>query len=143
MKDVEFQIIDIGYKPPLKKKILVVDDEVSIQTVLFDSLSGEYDVYPAHTGKEGVTKAGHLLPHLILMDMILPDITGYEAVRLLGADPTTRKIPVLVVTAKDFDPSTVDVIRMESNVAGFVSKPFRIKELREVIKKTLEAPPHP
>src|SRR5882672_3655575 len=102
-------VIDIGYQPPEKPKILVVDDETSLQSAIFDTLEAEYRVIPSYNGRDGVKKAGHLMPDLIFMDVMMPDIGGYEAVRLLHDDPVTRQIPIVVITAQDFDASTIQM----------------------------------
>lgn len=135
---MEFKIIDIGYESPLKKKILVVDDETALQTLVFDTLDDDYRILSAQNGREGIQKAHEFKPDLILMDIIMPDIGGYEAIRLLGDDAVTRLIPVIVFTAHDFDSSAVQLIQQEKNVKGFLMKPFRPKDLRQIVKNTLE-----
>lgn len=131
-------VIDIGYQPPVKRKILVVDDEVSLQTLIFDTLESEYRIITAYNGREGVEKAINVKPDVILMDVMMPDIGGYDAVRMLNTNEETRDIPVVVMTAQDFDTSTIQLIRQEPNVLSFLTKPFRPKSLREIIKLVLE-----
>src|SRR5262245_58896183 len=135
---MEFKVIDLGYESPERPLILVVDDESALQTLIFDTLDEEYRLVAAHNGREGVDRAGRLKPALILMDVLMPDIGGYDAIRLLGANEETRKIPVIVMTAQDFDDSTIQMIRGEPNVAGFLTKPFRPQALREAIRAVLE-----
>lgn len=132
------QVIDIGYEPPPKPRILVVDDETSLQTLIFDTLEGDYSLVSAYNGREGVTKAEHMQPALILMDIMMPDLSGYDAVRLLHDNPATRHIPIVVISAQDFDASTVQMIKREPNVVAFLTKPFRPKTLRETIKTAIE-----
>ncbi len=135
---VELRVIDLGLNPePPRKKILVVDDESAMHSVIFDTLSDDYQLAAAHNGKDGIEKAIQFKPDLILMDLMMPDIGGYEAVRLLRGNLDTRAIPVIVVTARTFDPSTIEMLKHESNVAAFINKPFRPKELREVVKQAL------
>jgi CheY-like chemotaxis protein len=130
--------IDIGYQPVEKKLILIVDDESALQSVLFDSLESEFRLISAFNGREGLTKAENVKPDLILMDVMMPDIGGYDAVRLLNTNPQTRNIPVVVMTAQNFDDSTVQLIKQEPNVVAFLTKPFRPKTLREMVHKILE-----
>jgi CheY-like chemotaxis protein len=72
------------------------------------------------------------------MDVMMPDMGGYDAVRLLYDNHQTRNIPVVVMTAQDFDASTIQLIRREPNVVSFLTKPFRPRNLRDIIKAILE-----
>lgn len=136
--DANQTIIDIGYEPVEKQLIMVVDDEPALQTIIFDTLESQYRILSAFNGREAIAKAAHVKPVVILMDVMMPDIGGYDAVKLLNSNPATRNIPVIMMTAADFDDSTVQLIRQEPNVAAFVNKPFRPKTLREIIKTVLE-----
>jgi len=132
-------ILDIGIELQPKHLILVVDDESALQSLIFDALEAQYRIISAFNGREGVDKAKKTKPSLILMDIMMPDIGGYEAVRLLHDDPATRKIHVIIMTAQNFDDSTVQLIKREPNVSGFLHKPFRPKVLRELIQTTFES----
>ena len=136
--DNDQNVIDIGYEAPLKRKILVVDDETALQTLIFDALEADYRIISAFNGRESIEKAAHTHPDVILMDVMMPDIGGYDAVRMLNNNKATRDIPVVVMTAQDFDDSTIQLIRQEPNVAAFLNKPFRPKTLREIIKSVIE-----
>ena len=131
-------IIDIGYTAPNLRKVLIVDDEGALQTLIHDTLEGEYRLASAYNGRQGIEMATNMKPDVILMDVMMPDLGGYEAIRLLHSNAVTRDIPVIVMTAKDFDDSTVSEIKREPNVAGFLNKPFRPKNLREIIRTALE-----
>lgn len=130
-------ILDIGYNAPLKKTILVVDDESSLQSLMHDAFSEDYLVLSAHNGQEGLRMAAHAKPDVILMDVMMPDINGYEVVKMLRGNPDTKKIPVIISTAKGFDASTVEMLKSEPNVVGFLAKPFRVMELRSAVMKAL------
>lgn len=137
-------IIDIGI-PEVKsrKLILVVDDETAIHGVIFDSLEPDYRLVSAFNGREGISKASKIKPDLILMDVMMPDINGYEAVRLLHDDPATRPIPIVVMTAQNFDQSTVALMKQEPNIFNFLPKPFRTRELREMVASALKSAQRP
>lgn len=135
---MELQIIDIGFEMPNKPVVLVTDDEPALQTLVYDTLCDDYRIVAAFNGREGVTKAAHVHPDLILMDMMMPDLGGYEAVRLLQDNPETKNIPVIILTAQDFDPSTIQMLKSEPNVAAFLNKPFRPKALREAVKNSIK-----
>ncbi len=139
----QLPIIDIGYEPEVKPLILVVDDEIAIHGVIFDSLESHYRLVSAHNGREGVLRASKIKPALILMDVMMPDIGGYEAVRMLHADASTRNIPVVIMTAQNFDDSTVKLLKLEPNVYNFLPKPFRAKDLRDVVQKAIKRSKNP
>jgi len=83
------------------RKILVVDDSPTERYVLNELLtSNGYQVITAENGEEGIAKARSELPDLILMDVVMPGLNGYQATRTLTRDPTTRSIPVIVCTTK-------------------------------------------
>lgn len=126
-------VIDIG-NVPQKKKILVVDDEAQLQSVIFDMLSNEYNVVAAYDGHEALKKVENFLPDLILMDIMMPDMGGYEAVRHLFQNEKTKNIPIVVMTAKNFDHSTVKMLEQEPNVTCFLAKPFKPMGLRKIIR---------
>ncbi len=131
-------ILDIGYEAPKKKKILVVDDEQALQAVFFDTFIDRFFVQSCYHGTEALELAEKEQPDLIFMDVMLPDINGQEAVKLLRGNPSTQNIPVIIITAKDFDPSTVDMLKSEPNVRGFLHKPFHVSEVREMVRLILE-----
>lgn len=132
------KILDIGIKPKEKKKILVVDDEPSLHSLIVDMFNEEHRIISAFNGKEGVLVAQNTSPDLILMDVMMPDMGGYEAVKMLNSHQSTKEIPVAMITARNFDESTIQMLRNEPNVVAFISKPFRPKELRQLVKDVLK-----
>jgi CheY-like chemotaxis protein len=82
-------------------RVLVVDDEQANLDLLEDLLAGAgFTVLKASGGKEGIEAAKSQLPDLILLDLMMPEVTGFDVVEALRADATTRSIPVMVLTAK-------------------------------------------
>jgi putative two-component system response regulator len=136
-------VIDIGYTAPNLRKVLVVDDESALQTLIHDTLEGEYRLASAYNGRQGIDMATNMKPDVILMDVMMPDLGGYEAIRILHSSNVTKNIPIIVMTAKDFDDSTISEIKREPNVVGFLNKPFRPKNLREIIRAALDRPQPP
>lgn len=130
------KVIDLKTTP--RAKILVAEDEQDIASLIEDWLSDIYDVTVALNGKTAVQKAVWHQPQAILLDVVMPDMGGYDVVRLLQGAPQTKTIPVIVMTAKNFDDSTIKMIKAEGNVFGFLNKPFKpsdlIKMLEVVIK---------
>ena len=81
------------------KKILFVEDEPTLQKALKEVLEKEgYDVLPASNGEEGLISAKEQKPNLILLDLILPKMDGFEVLKNLKADNECREIPVIVLT---------------------------------------------
>jgi CheY-like chemotaxis protein len=111
-----------------KKTILVVDDTVENLTIAAELLKGEYRVKPAPSGARAL-KIAASVPHpdLVLLDIMMPEMDGYEVCRILKADPELAHIPVIFLTAKT---QTDDLVRGFSlGAADYVAKPFRPEEL--------------
>ncbi len=120
-----------------KGKILVVDDEVNITQILEFSLGAEgYQVVTAANGEEAVDKARKEQPDLIVLDIMMPRIDGYEACRILKSNPVTKNIPIVLLTAKGRD---IDKrLGYEVGAEDYVIKPFSPNKLIERIQELLE-----
>ena len=116
-----------------KSTILIVDDEPSARDTLEALLYHEsYDLSFACDGPEALTKATELTPDLILLDVMMPDMDGFEVCQRLRASPLLAEVPVIMVTALDDRDSRLRGI--EAGADEFVSKPFDRTELRMRIK---------
>ncbi|NTV29518.1 MAG: response regulator [Candidatus Omnitrophica bacterium] len=118
------------------KKILVIDDEKMLHTML-KSIFASYgfEVISAFTGEEGLVEAVAKKPDLVILDVLMPGIKGREVCKRLKADPVTRDIPVLFLTAKD---SEEDVqAELEAGAVGHVTKPINSMALLRQVKKIL------
>jgi len=112
-----------------KSSILIVDDELVIREVLERILSaGGYDLAFASSGAEALAKAAELTPDLILLDVMMPVMDGFEACRRLRADPLLAEVPVIMVTALDDRDSRLRGI--EAGADDFIAKPFDKMELQ-------------
>lgn len=121
----------------MSKKILVVDDEKDIVEILQEILRHEgYDVITASDGNEGLKKASENKPDLIVADVMMPHMDGYELVKRLKEDPGTTNIPVVFLTAKD--QATDRYKGLSLGVAAYIVKLFDLDELREVVREVLE-----
>ncbi len=117
------------------KKILIVDDEKNFVDVLKTRLeSTGYQVVSAGDGDEGVTKAREEKPDLILLDVMMPKIDGYTALKLLKDDKATKDIPVLILTCKE---KMGDLFTAEG-VRGYIVKPYDREHLLTTIKQIIE-----
>ena len=117
--------------------ILIVEDNPRNLKLVRDTLQVKgYPTIEAGTGEEGVQLARAQHPALILMDIQLPGISGVEAFRQLRADPTTRAIPVIAVTASVMAQERQKV--MAAGFDGFQGKPISVRELLETVRQILD-----
>ncbi|MEE9526331.1 MAG: response regulator [Syntrophobacteria bacterium] len=120
----------------MSKLILVVEDQEDNRRIMRDLLSSAgYEVIEAVTGEDGVTAAEMHRPDLILMDIQLPGLDGYEATRQIKANPDLHHIPIIVVTS--YALSGDDVKAFEAGCNAYVSKPFSPRELLAKIREYL------
>lgn len=120
-----------------KKKILVVDDELDIlRVVVFVLEKANYEVLEAVDGKEALDLIKEQTPDLILLDLRLPVIDGYEVCRRLKADEKYKSIPVVLLTASGV--SLVVQKTKELKVDGYIIKPFSRDELLLKVRKLTE-----
>ena len=123
------------------KKILVVDDEEELLGLIDKTLSAEgYEVTTAVTAEDAVKKARTLTPDLILIDIILPDMEGPEAVRILSEDPLTGNIPTIflsgIITRESQEEAATEV-RVGKRLYKALSKPFSSAELMVEVRKAI------
>ena len=120
----------------MTKKVLIVEDYRATLEMMVSLLKTEgIAVVTAHNGKEGVAKALAEKPDLILCDILMPEMGGIEACKLIKDDPSTAQIPVIMITVR-----TDEETRNASEAVGaneYVNKPFDPQLLLELIKKYL------
>ena len=121
-----------------KKTIMVVDDEGYIVELLKDVLKNAgFDVITATDGKHCIKKLKKVKPDLILMDFMMPGMTGVETIRKIRANPETKDLKVTFLTVKKVEKVGIDEVD-ELNVIDYITKPFDNDELVERIKMLLE-----
>jgi len=119
-------------------KILIVDDSPTELHVLSQMLSkGGYDTVTAEDGEEGIERAKSELPDLILMDVVMPGLNGFQATRKLSRDAATKHIPVVMVTTKDQD--TDREWGMRQGARDYMVKPVKSDELLDKVRTLLES----
>lgn len=113
-------------------KVLIVDDSPTETYKLTSMLEKNgHTVITAENGEEGVAKAKAELPQLVLMDIVMPGLNGFQATRQLSKAPETAKIPVIIVTTKDQE--TDRVWGMRQGAKAYLTKPIEEKELLATI----------
>ena len=128
--------------PVAGKKVLIVDDERFVREMIRIKLGRSgLEVVEAANGQEGVDLAERLLPDIILMDVMMPRMNGFDACHALKDNPKTRAIPILMLTARG------EQINQEKGLAagaaGFLSKPFSPQKLADLVIEILQRPPSP
>lgn len=117
-----------------KKRILLVDDEHEFVDLVKTRLeSNNYEVIVAYNGNEALDKAQSEKPDLILLDILMPEKDGYNALKELKQIETTKNVPVLVVTAKA---GMRDLFEVEG-IADYIVKPFEAEDLLLRMKRAL------
>ncbi len=119
-----------------KKRVLIVDDESDARTMIREMLAKSgYEPCEALDGTEGLAKAEVLLPNVILLDVRMPGIDGYEVCQGLKENPATKAIPVIFVTA--VQDSELNRLAYKVGAAACLTKPFRHEALVAVIEAAL------
>ena len=124
------------HAPPIRARILIVDDEPAIREYVTSLLSElGHEVLAAANGVEALRLARERQPHLVLLDIMMPELSGIEVCRQLRADPRTREMRIIVVSAVDAKRALE-----ESIIAGaddFLAKPIHALELMVRVRSIL------
>jgi CheY-like chemotaxis protein len=121
-----------------KKKILIVDDEPNVRRLVHTILSKDFTVLEAEDGKQAIDIACTQKPDLILMDMLMPRMDGLTACYTIKNDPTTKSIPVLMLTAIGFELNVK--LSQQMGADAYMTKPFNSQALLDKIAQFLAAP---
>src|SRR5882762_2159656 len=114
----------------MKPRVLVVDDDVEfVQLIEFNLGQDGCESFTAYTGVHALRVARTELPDVILMDVMLPDLDGLAVCEILNSQPSTRDIPVFMLTA--LDQSWTQTRKSKARYARFFTKPVDLKALRE------------
>ncbi|MDD5282364.1 MAG: response regulator [Candidatus Omnitrophica bacterium] len=121
------------------KKILIIDDEVNFGKLVKKNLelSGNLKVEVAVNGNEGIRLASRLKPHLILLDILMPDMDGFQVLDKLKKNVNTALIPVILLSAKGDNATRIQA--SSKDVELFITKPIGSSELKDKIIKILKS----
>ena len=120
----------------MSRRVLVIEDTLDNRQIIRDVLvSADYEVIEVEDGGAGVAKAAEVMPDLILMDIQLPVLDGYEATRRIKANPATAAIPIIAVTS--YALAGDEAKTKAAGCDGYVAKPFSPRELLAMVKKFL------
>ncbi|MCS6861833.1 MAG: response regulator [Abditibacteriales bacterium] len=121
-----------------QKRILVIDDDPAIvRAITINLQSVGYEALVAHDGADGLRKIVTGEPDLIILDIMMPEIDGFEVLKMLRDNPTTRHIPVIMLTAFPTDENVARSYGLDTDC--FIPKPFEPEVLLLVIQRLLTA----
>lgn len=140
----EFQRLRTTYgfpaEPKVSPRILVVDDDPGMVSLVSDALRGirrPLKLEAAFDGYEGILKVGTFLPHLLVLDLRMPGVDGFEVCRRIKRDPATRATRILAITAYPEDSAREKAF--EYGADAFLTKPFTIKELKALVRRLIKS----
>lgn len=118
-------------------RILIIDDEEDFCFFVKANLEarGGFRVETANGGEQGLELAGTFKPHVIILDVIMPEMDGFKVLEALKQDPKTMQIPVLMLSARHDDDSKIEAAALYSE--RYLTKPVRMDDLLAQLKKTL------
>jgi len=106
----------------VRHKVLLIDDTSAILHILNEILRNDYDTVIAKTGEKGIASAKKFMPDLILLDVVMPEMSGYEVLEALKSDEHTRNIAVVLMSGKDSSES--EVMGYSLGAIDYIRKPF-------------------
>lgn len=118
-----------------KKIILIVEDNLDVRNYIREQIEGDYQVVEAMHGEQGLNVAQEIVPDLIITDVMMPKMDGYQFCNALRLDEKTSHIPVIMLTARGGLEDKIE--GLESGVDAYLTKPFSAKELKATIKNLL------
>ncbi len=117
-----------GWERMTIKRVLIVDDSPTERHVLNDMLTkAGYEVVASDNGEDAILKAKTAKPDLILMDVVMPGLNGFQATRAISRDPQTRLVPIILCTSKNQE--TDKIWGMRQGARDYIVKPVRREEL--------------
>jgi len=119
-----------------KKKIMIVDDNITNLTVAKKALEDLYSVIPVSSGKKALEFLTRTYPSLILLDIEMPEMDGFDTIQIIKSNPDTRDIPVIFLTAKDDNGSELEGLKL--GAVDYITKPFSIPLLLQRIELHIE-----
>lgn len=135
-EDVASGILDEMAREEGKPTVLVIEDNVDMRYYIRTILSSDYHVLLAKDGNIGTSKAFKLLPDIVLCDIMMPDMDGYEVCRQLKGNPSTKDIPIILLTACSLDEQRAR--GYESGAEAFMQKPFNVTTLKVRMRQLLQ-----
>lgn len=119
-------------------KILIIEDEANIRKLIAVNLKARgYQVIEAEDAHEGLARLLDASPSVLLLDIKLPDMSGWEVLQIIQNDPAYGPIPVIVITASPGNINPNDVLQENRNLRKILKKPISIQELTKEVREVL------
>lgn len=119
----------------MKNKILVIDDNNHVRSLIEAILKNDYEIKLANSAEEGLDILNSYIPHLILLDIMLPEMNGFEVCSQIKSRPKLGHIPIVIISAKTGTVSRT--MGYQLGALNYIEKPFESAELLAVVKSTL------
>jgi two-component system phosphate regulon response regulator PhoB len=114
--------------PGMVKRVLIVDDEMDVGRLLsFNLADAGFEAEVVRTGQGALAMAAEFRPHVVVLDLMLPDLSGYEVCRRMREDPALAEVAVLMLTARGDEADRI--VGLESGADDYVVKPFSVREV--------------
>ena len=118
-----------------KKKILLIDDSPAILQILVGILRADYGLVTAIDGNQGFELAKKVIPDLIILDVVMPGVSGYDVLKALKADEVTKAIPVVLLTGKSSDADEEEGYALGATT--YIKKPFDAVAIKKRIDNSI------
>ncbi len=119
-----------------KQTILIVDDEPGNIEILSETLGDDYEIMAATSGKEALEIATHQIPDLIILDIVMPVMSGYGVLQTLKQNPSLKEIPVIFITALDKEDQETKGLKL--GAVDYIPKPFNTDIVKLRVKTQME-----
>ncbi len=122
-----------------KGKILAIDDDQFIRKMFHSMLENKgYQVYSAKDGSEGVEMTTQLIPDVIFLDIMMPELDGFQALEMIRKNKQTKNIPIIIVTARADSDTLLKAIKLGAN--DFIAKPFTRNMIMQKVRFAMKKP---
>ena len=129
-------VSSIEYQASSKNElILIVEDNTDVRTYIKEQIQDDYKVFEASNGEEGIINAKEKIPDLIITDVMMPKMDGYEFSKQIRSDEKTSHIPIIMLTAKAGLDDKIE--GLETGIDAYLTKPFSAKELKVRVKNLI------
>jgi DNA-binding response OmpR family regulator len=120
----------------MKPKVLVIDDEPHICHLIRHAIEDRFEVHEAYSAVDAIKCAREIEPDIITMDLMMPGMSGFEICRALKKIPSTREVPIIIISAKDEINDKIEGINV--GAIDYITKPFDVNKLVEKIEENLK-----
>lgn len=122
---------------PLVRKVVVVDDDDDMRELMAMLLKNRYDVTVAHDGVEGLDEIRKRRPDLVVLDLLMPRMHGFEVCQRVRADPELKDTKILISSSKSYQHDVRTAVE-ETGANGYIVKPFQVAEFNKRVDEMIE-----